>query len=137
MDKDRILSKIDEIDKYLEELESIKPIDLEEYETSIAKKRACERLLQILVEIEIDICNLLVFSLKLGMPSDEEDLFTKLASRKVISEELKLILINMKGFRNFIVHRYEEIDDEKVFEIITDKLDDFEKFKQEVLKFIK
>ena len=47
MDKKRILSKIDEIDSYLSELEEIKPASIEEYKGAIEKKRACERVLQI------------------------------------------------------------------------------------------
>ncbi|MBS3079149.1 DUF86 domain-containing protein [Candidatus Pacearchaeota archaeon] len=136
MDQERILSKIDELDNYLEELKNIKPNEFEEYENSIEKKRACERLLHLSIENALDICNLLVSEFRVGIPSDEDDIFTKLEQKKIISKEMKNILIQMKGLRNRLVHRYGEIDNEKIFDIISNNLDDFEKFKEEIIKKI-
>lgn len=136
MDKQRILAKIDELDKYLEELESIKPTDLDDYKNSIENKRACERLLQISIESVIDICSIIFSDLKLGLPADEDIIFEKLADKKIISKETAAILKNMKGFRNVLVHKYGKVEDEIVFELIREKLGDFDKFKEEILKVI-
>lgn len=136
MDKERVLSKIDEIDSYLEELEKIKPSSFEEYGKSIEKKRACERLLQISVESVIDILNLIVSELKLGLPSDEKEVIEKLKNKKVISKELRKILIDMKGFKNILVHKYGTVDDELVFENLSENLEDFDKFKKEILNYL-
>jgi uncharacterized protein YutE (UPF0331/DUF86 family) len=137
IDKERVLSKIDELDNYLKELEQIIPKSLEEYEHSIKDKRACERLLQILIETVIDILNILNSQLKLGLPSEEEDLIQKIYKKGIISRELKKILLEMKGFRNIIVHKYGEVDDELVFEILSKKISDFEKFRKEIIKYLK
>jgi len=137
MDEKRILSKFKELENYLDELENIKPIDYEVYEKSIKDRRACERLLQISIESILDICNIIISGLKTGIPSDEDEVFDKLHSKKVISSEIKLILKEMKGFRNILVHKYGIVDNEKVFEIFSDRLTDFEKFKEEILKFLK
>lgn len=134
MDREKILSKFDNLEEYLEELEKIKPAEFKEYLISIKDKRACERLLQISIETVIDICNIVASGLRIGLPSDEDDLFEKLKNKKVISKEMLIILKEMKGFRNILVHRYGEVDDEKVFEILSEKLMDFEKFKEEILK---
>ncbi len=136
IDKKKILSKIDQIDLHLEEIEKIKPSDYNEYKNSIEKKRACERLLQISIEIIIEIAYIIVSNLKLGVPSDEDVLFEKLREKKIISKEIFTIIKEMKGFRNILVHKYGEVEDEKVFENL-DNLEDFEKFKQEILKFLK
>lgn len=136
MDKKRILSKFVEIDSYLEELDEIKPLEFEDYEGSILNKRSIERILQISIEVVLDICNLLVSDLNLGIPADEDSVFDKLRKKKIISKKLYDILIEMKGFRNVLVHKYGAIEDEKVFEVLTDKLDDFQIFKEEILKFI-
>ncbi|PIN95317.1 DUF86 domain-containing protein [Candidatus Pacearchaeota archaeon CG10_big_fil_rev_8_21_14_0_10_30_48] len=136
MDKKRILSKFVEIDSYLEELDEIKPLEFEDYEGSILNKRSIERILQISIEVVLDICNLLVSDLNLGIPADEDSVFDKLRKKKIISKKLYDILIEMKGFRNVLVYKYGAIEDEKVFEVLTDKLDDFQIFKEEILKFI-
>ena len=136
MDKKRILSKFVEIDSYLEELDEIKPLEFEDYEGSILNKRSIERILQISIEVVLDICNLLVSDLNLGIPADEDSVFDKLRKKKIISKKLYDILIEMKVFRNVLVHKYGAIEDEKVFEVLTDKLDDFQIFKEEILKFV-
>nr|AQS31272.1 hypothetical protein [uncultured archaeon] len=136
LDNKRILSKIDELNKYLSELEEIIPENLEIYKNSIKDKRACERLLQISIETIIDILNIITSGLKLGLPSGEEDLIEKTYKKGVISKELKEILMGMKGFRNILVHKYGETDNEIIYEILSEKLQDFEKFKEEIIKFI-
>lgn len=137
MDEKRILSKIDQLDLYLEELKEIKPSSFKEYSSSIEKKRACERLLHVSIEIVIDIANLIVSNLKLGLPSDDEEVFQKLLKKGIISNKMTDLLIDMKNFRNVLVHRYGEINDRKAFENIKGNLGDFEDFKEEILKFLR
>ena len=47
------------------------------------------------------------------------------------------ILQEMKGFRNALIHEYAKVDDEIVFETATTKLEDFLRFKKEILKAFK
>ena len=46
-------------------------------------------------------------------------------------------ITGLKGFRNFLVHRYGLINDEVAFKDIKQGLSDFELFKEEILNFIK
>ena len=135
IDSEKILTKIDELNKYLEELEEIKPNNFEEYCDSIEKKRACERLMQISIETVIDIANIIVSDLRLGIPEDEDVLFEKLQKQKIISKNMEKVLKKMKGFRNILVHKYGEVDDELVFENL-DSLEDFTKFIDVIISFI-
>jgi len=136
LDKDRILSKLDELDSYLSELESVMPKSYEEHMSSVEKKRSCERLLHILIECVIDVCALMVKGSRLGLPSEEEDLFEKLERKKVISKEMKERLKLMRGLRNILVYRYAEVDDELVFESLGN-VNDFRKFRKEVSSFLR
>lgn len=136
MDKKKIASKIDELDGYIKEIDTIKPATLEEYNSSIEKKRACERTMQLTLEVMIDISHILVSELKLGLPPDEDALFDKLKQKGVLSDQVSTTCKEMKGFRNILVHKYGEVKDEEVFENLQ-KLNDFEKFKEEVLAFLK
>ena len=137
LDKERILSKISELKGYLEKLKTIVPASFQEYQESEVERRACERLLQISIECVLDICDIIFSGLKLGVPSSEEDVIEKLRRAKVISEGMSKKLKGMKGMRNVLVHRYPYIDDEKVFEVLTEELDDFYAFIDEILKFLK
>ena len=116
LNKEKIFFKIDLLNGYLEELEKVKPLTLDEFEGTIEKKRSCERLLQISIETVIDICAMFVSNLGLGLPSDEETMLEKLEGRKVLSIKMKNTLKEMVGFRNILVHKYGEVKDEKSFE---------------------
>jgi len=136
MDKERILAKLDEMEQYLGELEMIMPESFEEYASSVEIRRATERLLQIIIEAVMDACALLVKELKLGLPSDEEEFLEKLKGR-VLKPATVENLKRMKSFRNLLVHGYAKIEDEKVFEILENRLKDFDDFRKQVLKSLK
>lgn len=136
IDKERVLNTLNELEKYLAELEDVIPNSPDEYCRSIMNRRTCERLLQISIECVIDTSLFLVRGLRLGNPIDEEDAFTKLERKKIISKGLCERLKDMKRFRNVLVHRYVEVNDEKVYDLIENNLDDFEKFREAVLKAI-
>lgn len=136
LDRDRIITKIDELEGYLKELRSIIPEGYDEYLLSIEKRRACERLLQISVECVIDICGLLISGLRLGLPSEESEIFEKLFLNNIVSEEMKDTLKSMKGFRNILVHDYAKLDNALIYEIATTRLIDFERFVKDISKVL-
>lgn len=135
MDKEKILTKLAEMEGYVTELKDIMPKNLGEYRGE--KKRACERLLQIAIEASLDVCSLLVAELELGIPSSEEDIITKLKSKNVISDEMFKKLRGMRACRNILVHRYGIVDDKEVFSLIRNNTKDFNKFKSEIVRFLK
>ncbi|MDI3531234.1 MAG: hypothetical protein PWP60_1083 [Candidatus Atribacteria bacterium] len=135
MDRERILSKIAELEGYLEELRTILPKDFEEFQ-KIEKKRACERLLQIAIEAVMDICYLLVRDLRLGLPSDEEDILDKIEEAGIIQGELQETLRKMRGFRNILVHEYGRVDDWIVYQMTTQGFESFDRFRKTVLRFL-
>lgn len=134
-DGERILIKLDEMDGYMRELVSIAPDTYEEY-LSVEKKRACERLLQLTIECMIDICHVLVTGLRLGLPAEENDLFSKLTDGNIISLEMGNTLREMKGFRNILVHDYARIDDQLVYAAVKSRMSDFAAFANEVRTYI-
>jgi uncharacterized protein YutE (UPF0331/DUF86 family) len=132
LDEDRILAKIDELNSYLDELKQIAPSRYDDY-LRIEKKRSCERLLQLCIECVIDICKLIVVQLRLGLPSEENDLFTKLEKKGLLSYQMAEVVRQMRGFRNIFSHEYAAIDDELVYTYVNSRLEDFERFKKEIL----
>ncbi len=134
MDRERILTKLDELDGYLGELGQVVPESYARYTESVEKRRACERLLQISIECAIDVCALLVSGLRLGLPAEEDDLIEKLEQAGLISSEMAKALRTMKGFRNILVHEYGRIDNALVFAMATRRLQDFDGFKTEILR---
>lgn len=132
LDKDRILGKIDGMETYLTELRQILPESFADYQL-IEKKRSCERLLQLCIECAVDICKLFVSGLKLGLPSEENDLFDKMHKRNLLSPGMTSLLKEMRAFRNILIHEYAEVDNEIVYEKAKTRLGDFEAFIKEIL----
>lgn len=137
LDKERILVKLAELDSYLAELNSILPLNYDDYIESVEKKRACERLLHMCIECVVDICSIVATDLRLGLPSSEEDLFGKLKNAKIISKNMEEKLREMRRFRNLLVHRYGTVDDEIVYDVLENNLTDFQDFRKEILKITK
>ena len=136
LDKERILAKIDELDGYLREITEVLPGSFKEYKKT-EKKRSCERLLQLEIECLIDLAKLFVKGLRLGVPSEENDLFKKLYDAKILSESALTVLRNMRGFRNILIHDYADVNDEIVFKYAKEKFGDFDNIRREFIGFLK
>lgn len=132
VDRERVLTKLDELRGYIDELRAIQPANLDKFRQT-EKRRATERLLQISIEAVLDICHLLVSGLRLGIPAEEDDLLTKLDQAGILSPHMVGTLRRMKGFRNILVHEYGRTDERIVYEMATSRLGDFNAFSQEVL----
>jgi len=137
VDRERILAKLDELEGYIKELRQVVPASFAEYMENLEKKRACERLLQLSVQCMMDICARFVAELRLGLPAEEEDIFEKLEQAEIISPNLSNQLKTMKGFRNILVHEYGGIDNAIVYKIASNRVDDFEVFKVEVIRALR
>ena len=104
MNQERIDEKIREIEKYLEELDSIKPDSLEEY-TNLKEKAACERYFEKIIEAVIDLGFAILKSQSLDKPEDDRDVFNILERNNIIDPDLSQRMKEAKGMRNFISHR--------------------------------
>lgn len=136
MDKERIYIKLDEIDQYLKEMEEIMPSSSEEYSTDLMRKRALERLIQITIEAVMDVSAILIKEMRLGLPYEEEDFLDKI-NGTVLDPDLVVKLREMKSFRNILVHGYSQINDERVYEILTSDMKDVVEFKERVIEFLR
>ena len=137
LDRERILAKFDELEGYVGELRQVVPASFAEYMDKLEKRRACERLLQLSIQCMMDICALFVSGLRLGLPAEEDDIFEKLESAKIISPNLSGMLKTMKGFRNILVHEYGGIDNAIVYKMSSTRIEDFEAFKARMVQALK
>ena len=120
--KDRLDLKITDLRKYLKFLINNFPKKLEDYEKDERAKAICERFFEKIVEAMIDAGFFVVKLKKLRIPLLDESVFSVLAESKIINNGLAKRLTDAKSMRNFIIHQYGGIDDEKVFIAIKDEL---------------
>lgn len=92
--------------------------------------------LQTAIEAMIDIVFHLCAKHFNKAPIDARDGLEILVQNKVIDDKSFLVYSQMIGFRNRIVHGYQQVSDEKIYEIISKELDDFQKFIDSTLKLV-
>lgn len=118
----RVVDRIKDLNRFLEELRQIVPASVEGYRTNIEKKAACERYAEKIIEALTDLAFLTIKNKKLRMPESDTDAFDILSEHKIITGELCTRLKKAKGMRNIIAHEYGSIDDGIVFEAIKKEL---------------
>ena len=84
-------------------------------------------------ELTIDMANYIIKRDKLGIPTSSAESFELLARGNKISHELAERLKQMIGFRNIAVHEYQEINFNRVIEIIEHDLNDLIAFIDQVM----
>jgi len=134
----RINDKIDEINEYLRELDEIVPASLDEYKSSNLTRAACERYAEKIIEAVTDLAFLAIKTKKFEIPEYDTDAFNILLENKIIDSSLAEKLKDAKRMKNIISHLYGKVDDEIVFEAITENLKkDVKEFIDSVRKHIK
>jgi len=123
--KKRIIEKIEELREFISQLYEFIPsnMDLEDYKQDLKTKAVCERYCEKIIEAAEDLSFLMISYRKLKYPENEKEVFDILKQAGIISEELTEKLKDFKGMRNIIAHQYGKIDDEIVFEAVTEQLE--------------
>jgi len=130
-----IIRKLESLDKALGELRSLGEISVQQLEQDWRTKRAIERNLQILVEIVVDICQRLLSLDGQTPPSTGGEAIKRCIQLGALSEYESYR--DMVRFRNFIVHRYEQVDNAILVTMVQRHLVDFERFRGEILTYVR
>lgn len=132
----RIDDKIKEVELYLCQLNEVIPVSLEKYAGHFKIKLMCERLFEKIVETLVDLAYLIINENKFKSPENDEQAFYIMGDNKIISNELAEKLRGAKGMRNIIAHEYGKVDDELVYEAVSNELiNDTQEFIKSILKF--
>ena len=121
------------LDKHLLELQKhLKNVDFSHFKDDWASRCMAERALQVMVEIVIDIAERIIALEGAGPVATAAESLERLVDLKVIKSSQPYT--NMVRFRNLIVHQYEEIDPEIVYDIAKNRLESFRQFRDEIDK---
>lgn len=134
--EDIIRTKMAEIEESINLVEEYLPEDVEGFLALVLVKDGIYKRIEFAVESVIDICAIINTDLGLGIPTTEEDIVENLVKNKILSREMGSMVKGMKGFRNFLVHRYGKVDDSVAFESIKSGIGDFSRFIEKVKIFL-
>lgn len=128
VDKEVILKKLQELERYLKELHTFKGLSLEELASSLQKAWSVKHGLQLSIQIVIDVGNHILASIGENRIADYVDVIDRLGERKIIPDDFAKRIRDMAGFRNILVHEYIEVDLKEVHRVLLERLNDFQEF---------
>ncbi len=135
--KDLIKSKIRNIKDSVNIIGDNINKDFKDFLSSGLIKEGIYKKTEFAIECIIDICNIINSDLELGMPESEESIIRNLERKNIFQKDILHLIIQMKKFRNVLIHKYGDIDDEKAFDDIKQGLKDFKLIINEIEKFLK
>ena len=136
VDKDLINRKIVFLSQSKKELKNYKIKSLSEFKKNHKDQKAVQKTLQEMIETCMDIGKHIIVDEGFAFPEDGRSIFTILYDNDVISKDLCLMMQNMVGFRNIIIHLYEKVDLEIVYGIYNKRLNDFDDFIVEISNYL-
>ena len=130
-------TKIAHINKSVERLSQKANVSLKEFKSDADLQDVIIHNLQLAIQGAIDIASHIISDEGWGVPNTLVGLFDILKEHKVLDEKITDVMRRMVGFRNIIVHEYDEVDLDKVHQILTSRLDDFNGFLKQIITFAK
>jgi uncharacterized protein YutE (UPF0331/DUF86 family) len=97
-------------------------------DTDVRERRFIEHTLQMAVQAALDVASHIVSDRRLGEPRTNRELFDLMHRDGWIEAGLTANLRNMAGFRNVLVHGYDDVDLRVVHDVLDDHLVDFTAF---------
>lgn len=115
---DVIRRKLINLTEYIQELEPFSNYSYEQYVSNYFIKRTGERLLQLIVENMVDINSIIIAEMNHVPPKDYFSSFEIVGELGIIPIEFAQELAPSTGMRNRLVHEYDKIQDEIIFQSI-------------------
>lgn len=128
IDKEVIREKLQELNRYLKELEGFRSMSWNEFSSSLSKQWMVCHGLQLSIQVLIDVGNHILAAIGENQIQDYVDIIAKLGQRRIIPPEFARQIRGMAGLRNILIHEYTHIDLNKIYEIFQNRLDDFYSF---------
>ena len=130
---ERIADHLKLLNKYTIYLKEIAQVSKEKYISDHILRASSERYLQLAIESCLNIGNRLLsiaqFSAPISTPETYADVFKEIGRLCDIPEDFVDKLVKIAKFRNMLVHLYWELEPEKIYQILQNSINDFERFR--------
>lgn len=136
MKKEDIQTKIDIVLENLEKLKTLKKLSFEEFVSDFRNIDSCLHRLQTSIQALLDIGSYIIASLGLKTPETSAEIIELLTEEGYIPQERIGTYIKMVQFRNRIVHLYNHIDVEILYDILQHETGDIKELYELLLDII-
>jgi uncharacterized protein YutE (UPF0331/DUF86 family) len=133
---DVVLNKKESIERCIKQIRLYYGMPSElPFEKDFLKQDAIAVNLQRAAELTIDTANHVIRKRKLGLPKESRECFEILVREKIIPDDLGEKLKGMVGFRNIMVHDYQQVDIKIMRDVIENCLDDLILFTNLIMEY--
>ncbi|NWF99260.1 MAG: DUF86 domain-containing protein [Nitrospirae bacterium] len=136
MKKEDIQTKIDVIFDNLEKLKFFRSMTYEEFVNDFRNIDASLHILQTSIQALLDIGSYIIASVGLKTPNTNVEIIEILSDAKYIPKDKAEKYKKMSQFRNRIVHLYNHIDTEVLYDILVNEIVDIKEFYTTLLEII-
>lgn len=131
-----IIEKLIRMNGYINQLKKIKPHSYKNYLDDVTTRYAIERLMQLIVDLSLDINNILLAYNKKPSASDFFNSFIDIAQAGVLKEDFAVSIAPSTGLRNRLVHDYEAVNNEIVYNSIDKMITMYTAYMAEINRYI-
>ncbi len=132
VDTERLRSLLDRLRDAEKELRRLRSVGAEALRDDIDRMNSVKYLFVVAAEIAIDTSQPIIAAEALDAPSTFADVFRVLGDTRWLSTDLAETFGDIARFRNLLVHGYADVDDDRVLQILSDRLDDLTAFRQHI-----
>ena len=136
LDKETIMDRINLIKKSKKRLNDFQKMSVKEFKDSGDNYAIAEHHLRISIEAVLDIGRHVCIQKNLGQPKDYTEIFDILGDNYILNPEFAEKIRGMAGYRNRLVHMYNKITSQELYQIIKERLEDFDIFIKQIMKNI-
>jgi uncharacterized protein YutE (UPF0331/DUF86 family) len=134
---EKILTKLSEAQDSVKLVRENVPATYEEFASMKKLERdGIYKNIEFAIQNILDICAIILRNEDLPVPDSYEDILDELKKAQVLDDEAIEIIRQMRGFRNYLVHRYGSLDDEIAYHDIRDGLADFTRIFKDIKDII-
>jgi len=98
----------------------------------VREERFIAHSLQLAIQAALDVASHIVSDARLGEPSSNRQLFELLSKNGWVPESLAPTLRDMAGFRNILVHGYQDVDADILRDVAEHRLEDLLEYAEAV-----
>jgi len=135
-DQEKVTKLVSELRRSVVRLRDIAKLSQDEFLNDPDKIGSSKYHFIVAIESSIDMCNHIISRNGYRVPENYADTFRVMAEAGALDVSFSNELINMAKFRNRMVHLYWEVDDQQLYEILQNRLDDFKKLLDSIVEFL-
>ena len=134
IDKDLILAKAGKVDSHLRRIREKTSVALDEFLGDLDRQESILFNMQMAIQSCIDIAAHVISDEAMGVPGSTNEMFYMLQEHGWLPPELTEKMVAAVGFRNLIVHEYDNVDLKRVYDIAQQDISDLEDFLKAIVK---